>query len=139
MTKRESPAPESAEYWLGEILAVIHGDGGHYRAQHGNQKATEDAIAKWHARSVPEPGGDLSTMEAGDIPPARTYRMEVTAQDQHGNTQKFPWTLEITPPPNCVLCGDTGRLKHTVMMGGNLFVPGSGCTFCGALNRGEKP
>lgn len=55
MTKRESPAPESAEYWLGEILAVIHGDGGHYRAQHGNQKATEDAIAKWYARRAAEP------------------------------------------------------------------------------------
>lgn len=28
---------------LGELLAVIHGDGGHYTEQHGLTKATEDA------------------------------------------------------------------------------------------------
>jgi len=29
---------------LGELLAVIHGDGGQYRAEHGDDKATHDAI-----------------------------------------------------------------------------------------------
>lgn len=33
-------------YWLGELLAVIHGDGGHYQSEHGTEKATEDAIIK---------------------------------------------------------------------------------------------
>ena len=37
----------NADFWLGELLAVIHGDGGHYRAEHGNEKATKDALAKW--------------------------------------------------------------------------------------------
>jgi hypothetical protein len=34
---------------LGSILAIIHGDGGHYQAKHGDAKATEDAIAKYYA------------------------------------------------------------------------------------------
>lgn len=33
-------------YWLGELLAVIHCDGGHYQAEHGTAKATNDAIEK---------------------------------------------------------------------------------------------
>jgi hypothetical protein len=35
-----------AEHWLGELLAVIHCDGGHYQADHGTEKATRDAITK---------------------------------------------------------------------------------------------
>lgn len=34
---------ESAEY-MGNLLAIIHCDGGHYRAEHGDKKATDDAI-----------------------------------------------------------------------------------------------
>lgn len=41
------PANPDAEKLLGELLAVIHRDGGHYREQHGTAKAVEDAIAKW--------------------------------------------------------------------------------------------
>ena len=29
---------------LGDLLAIIHRDGGDYKAQHGTQKAVEDAI-----------------------------------------------------------------------------------------------
>src|SRR4051812_12214021 len=36
------------EHWLGELLAVIHCDGGHYQAQHGDEKAVKDAIDKWN-------------------------------------------------------------------------------------------
>ncbi len=32
--------------WLGELLAVIHCDGGHYRSEHGTEKAVKDAITK---------------------------------------------------------------------------------------------
>lgn len=35
--------------WLGELLAVIHRDGGHYQALHGDEKSVEDAIAKVQA------------------------------------------------------------------------------------------
>jgi hypothetical protein len=34
---------------LGNLLAVIHGDGGHYQQQHGTAKACEDATDKWYA------------------------------------------------------------------------------------------
>lgn len=36
----------TADYWLRELLAVIHQDGGRYAAQYGLAQATEDAIAK---------------------------------------------------------------------------------------------
>jgi hypothetical protein len=35
-----------AERHLGNLLAIIHGDGGHYQGEHGSAKATEDAIAR---------------------------------------------------------------------------------------------
>jgi hypothetical protein len=34
------------EYLLGNLLAIIHRDGGHYLAEHGWEKAVEDAIEK---------------------------------------------------------------------------------------------
>jgi hypothetical protein len=34
---------------LGELLAVLHGDGGHYRSTHGDDKATADAIKNIYA------------------------------------------------------------------------------------------
>ena len=33
---------------LGDLLAVIHGDGGHYLAEHGPEKAVADAIDKYN-------------------------------------------------------------------------------------------
>lgn len=33
---------------LGNILAVIHGDGGHYYVRHGAEKATRDAIDRYY-------------------------------------------------------------------------------------------
>ncbi|MEJ8837796.1 hypothetical protein [Ramlibacter sp. AN1133] len=37
------------EAMLHELLAVMHGDGGHYCAAHGLAKAVADAESKWHA------------------------------------------------------------------------------------------
>ena len=34
---------------LGDLLAVIHRDGGHYQAEHGTAKAIENAIAAVHS------------------------------------------------------------------------------------------
>jgi hypothetical protein len=34
-----------ADHLLGELLAVIHGDGGHYQEEHGSEKAEQDAEA----------------------------------------------------------------------------------------------
>lgn len=33
---------------VGNLLAVMHGDGGHYQDLHGTKKAAEDAEAKYH-------------------------------------------------------------------------------------------
>jgi hypothetical protein len=50
---------------LGGLLAIIHGDGGHYQAEHGTAKAVEDAITKWNAltqasrKSAPETEGNV--------------------------------------------------------------------------------
>ncbi len=33
---------------LSELLAIIHRDGGHYEAQHGTEKAVQDAMNKIH-------------------------------------------------------------------------------------------
>jgi hypothetical protein len=34
---------ETAERHLGNLLARVHGDGGHYQAEHGDDKAVSDA------------------------------------------------------------------------------------------------
>lgn len=38
--------PDDDSRLLGELLAVIHGDGGHYQALQGSENATRDAIKK---------------------------------------------------------------------------------------------
>lgn len=43
---------KESEHWLGELLAVIHCDGGHYQSEHGVIKATQDAISKRSAMVV---------------------------------------------------------------------------------------
>lgn len=35
---------------MSNILAVIHGDGGHYEEEHGTEKATRDAIDKFYKK-----------------------------------------------------------------------------------------
>jgi hypothetical protein len=37
---------------LGELLAILHGDGGHYETEHGTDKAVADALIKHYARIV---------------------------------------------------------------------------------------
>lgn len=37
---------------LGNLLAILHGDGGHYENEHGTDKAAADAIDKFHERIV---------------------------------------------------------------------------------------
>lgn len=39
----EKPSPEFFEKELGELLALIHRDGGHYVSEHGWKAAVEDA------------------------------------------------------------------------------------------------
>ena len=39
---------ENKAYWFGQIMAILHGDGGHYLAKYGPEKATKDAINKYN-------------------------------------------------------------------------------------------
>jgi len=34
--------------WFGEVMAVMHADGGHYLAKNGPEKAAKDAVEKYH-------------------------------------------------------------------------------------------
>lgn len=43
--------PVPSEY-AGNLLAVIHGDGGDYTAQHGWKKSVDDAMKKWYAMTA---------------------------------------------------------------------------------------
>lgn len=48
--RHEPDPPYGSEAWLfRELMAMMHGDGGHYHAQHGRQKAFDDAVKKYYA------------------------------------------------------------------------------------------
>ena len=44
--ERLKPRHEAYVKMLGELLAVLHADGGHYQYEHGTEKAVEDSITK---------------------------------------------------------------------------------------------
>lgn len=73
-------ALEADAKWLGELLAIIHRDGGHYQAQHGTEKAVNDAHLLWadlmtraEARAArapaPAPGGAVKSYYGEPISP----------------------------------------------------------------------
>ncbi|MFN8681249.1 hypothetical protein ACDP63_08860 [Paracoccus sp. P2] len=41
--EKAEAARDANAKWLGELLAVIHRDGGHYQSQHGDEKAVDEA------------------------------------------------------------------------------------------------
>src|SRR3990167_2891860 len=43
----EKVRADRAESLLNNLLAVIHGDGGHYTGRHGIEKSTTDAVQVW--------------------------------------------------------------------------------------------
>jgi hypothetical protein len=49
ITTQQAGEIAAAEQALGNLLAVIHGDGGHYQSEHGTEKAVADAHLKWAA------------------------------------------------------------------------------------------
>lgn len=73
---REGFGPVDEESMLLNLLAVIHRDGGHYRAEHGTRKAVEDAYKEWQRlisiAEKTEPKSSLSQLrplaEAGPVP-----------------------------------------------------------------------
>jgi hypothetical protein len=64
---------------LGELLAVIHRDGGQYAIQHGTEKATQDAIqivAAIHAARMPAPVAEVSRAESAEARLADAVKAE---------------------------------------------------------------
>lgn len=47
MSKQQKELEEKAK-WFGELMAIIHRDGGHYLAEHGTEKSAKDAIARYY-------------------------------------------------------------------------------------------
>lgn len=47
-------AAESIATLFGELMAVMHADGGHYLAEHGPRKSADDAIAKYYRLTAAE-------------------------------------------------------------------------------------
>jgi hypothetical protein len=45
--RRQIEKLEPASKWFGEVMAMLHGDGGHYLAKHGPEKAALDAVARF--------------------------------------------------------------------------------------------
>lgn len=69
---------------LRNLLAVIHGDGGHYLARHGLDKAAEDAealVATWRARVAPIGDDRLHEMWLEAVGRALT--------EEHGEAHEF--------------------------------------------------
>lgn len=48
--KEITPLTDEAMHHLGELLAVMHGDGGHYQEYHGTEKAIKDALGLLHKK-----------------------------------------------------------------------------------------
>jgi len=45
--KNDKEITEDIVHWFGEIMAVMHGDGGHYLHEHGPVKSAKDAMDKY--------------------------------------------------------------------------------------------
>lgn len=76
------PAPKPEASMLRNLLARVHGDGGHYLEAHGLEKSVEDAdmmIAEWRA----QPSGELDQGAWRWVPVEPTPEM-VAAARQHG-------------------------------------------------------
>lgn len=61
--------------WLGELLAVIHRDGGHYQSQHGDEKAVDESHRIW-ARLITERDEALAQVAAAYEAAARRTESE---------------------------------------------------------------
>lgn len=47
MNKKKEDLNITAQ-WFGEVMAVLHRDGGHYLSKHGPEKAAKDAIKNYY-------------------------------------------------------------------------------------------
>ena len=82
------------EHWLGNLLAVIHRDGGHYEYEHGTEKACADAETAVHVLR-----GSLD----GYVEANRYMKGEL--DDALEDARKY-----------CEAQGEISRLRHEVAM-----------------------
>lgn len=59
--------PDGAKYWLGELLAVIHRDGGHYLAKHGTEKSVKAALEEINRLKVAADGTEALLRECYEL------------------------------------------------------------------------
>jgi hypothetical protein len=91
---------------LGAILAIIHGDGGHYQAEHGDAKATEDAIAKYYATRFDAHGVDDSADSSEKSAPevAHTSKTESLLDEAWRLLMAAPVVEHHEMTTKCVVC-----------------------------------
>lgn len=90
--------------WFGEVMAVFHGDGGHYLNEQGPEKAAKDAMTRYHSLQ-----GEVSALTdenerlrstlawinrmceaCGDVPWANVIGSEVKQALTPNLTTKYP-------------------------------------------------
>ena len=73
-----------------DVMAVIHGDGGHYREAHGDRKAADDAINiiyKLRA-DLNDARIELNRMRAGEMPGGWTAELESQIAARHAERER---------------------------------------------------
>ena len=89
-------ANDDALSWIGELMAVMHADGGHYLAKHGMEKAIGDAMDKYHAmrRRIAELQGeaDRRTREV-----EATYHVQARLNARIAELEAERWPDKPTP------------------------------------------
>lgn len=73
-----------------DVMAVIHGDGGHYREAHGDRKAADDAINiiyKLRA-DLDDARIELNRLRAGEMPGGWTAELESQIAARHAERER---------------------------------------------------
>ncbi|QKC99225.1 hypothetical protein [Mesorhizobium sp. NZP2298] len=78
------PAP-GTDKWLGELLAIIHRDGGQYQATHGVEKAVEDAHSILAAAFSTPQAGDMGAVKVRDLEWEAVSQVEARAPGGFGD------------------------------------------------------
>jgi hypothetical protein len=140
------PAPDSEAYQFREMMALMHGDGGHYLAAHGPKKSADDAIAKYYRLMLQAESADQPSLRRCpdcdtpmwpaefNVPCGRCATMKADQQkaDQPAVVRCGGCKQEIDP--DCCCCGSPPK-DHT-WGDGHAFVP-MGCV-CGYVTADQQ-
>jgi hypothetical protein len=133
----------SPEDMLEELLAVIHGDGGHYSDQHGLPKAVADAETKWYARGV-VPSQAPSTPQghqvgwAGRFDSANVYLTPHAFEAEEWRRHGFPvWPVFARIECTCPACSRGELHSSDCAVHNEPALPAGPCD-CGAVEDGTE-